>query len=134
MRLKVTAPALLAVAFLSCAPAIRSVGMQDVVTERLYFGRNIGTALGVTDSAWAAFINEVVSPRLPKGFTFWAAEGDWLGSSARPIREPSFVLEVVHPRGSAAADSAIVAVIAEYKRRFRQESVLRVLTPGRASF
>ncbi|PYO74159.1 MAG: hypothetical protein DMD64_04920 [Gemmatimonadetes bacterium] len=44
------------------------------------------------------------------------------------------MLEVVHPRGSAPADSAIVAVIAEYKRRFRQESVLRVLTPGRASF
>jgi len=79
MRLKLTAPALLAVAFLSCAPAIHSAGMQDVVTERLYFGRNIGTALGVTDSAWAVFINEVVSPRLPKGFTFWAAEGDWLG-------------------------------------------------------
>jgi len=124
----------LAIALLSCAPAIRTTGMQDVVTERVYFGRNVGNALGVTDSAWAVFINDVVSPRLPKGFTFWAAEGDWLGSSGRPTREPSFVLEVVHPRGSAPADSAIVAVIAEYKRRFRQESVLRVLTPGRASF
>jgi len=124
----------LLVAFLSCAPAIQTRGMEPVVTERLYFGRNVGSALAVTDSAWAVFLQQVISVRLPDGFTFWAAEGEWQGSSGRPIREPSFVLEVVHAVQSAGADSAIVAIIAEYKRRFNQRSVLRVLTPGRASF
>jgi len=38
-----------------------------------------------------------------------------------------------HPPRSAGTDSAIVAIIAEYKRRFGQESVLRVVTAGRAS-
>ncbi len=118
----------------SCAPALQSSGAQAVVTERLYFGRNVGTALGVTDSAWAAFVREVVSTRLPSGFTFWAAEGGWRGSSGLLSREPTFVLEVVHPVRAASTDSAIVAIIAEYKRRFSQESVLRVLTSGRASF
>jgi hypothetical protein len=123
----------LVVVLLSCAPAIQSGGLEPVVTERLYFGRNIASTLGVTDSAWTVFVREVVTARLP-GFTFWVAEGEWRAPDGRVIREPSFVLETVHPDRSASADSAIVAIIAEYKRRFSQESVLRVVTAGRASF
>ncbi len=117
---------LLVVLLCGCAPAIQSSGSQSIVTERLYFGRNTGDTLGVSDSVWAVFVRDVVSARLPAGFTFWPAEGSG--------REPSFVLEVVHPARSAGADSAIVAIIAEYKRRFRQQSVLRVVTAGHASF
>ncbi|HEV2671196.1 MAG TPA: DUF3574 domain-containing protein [Gemmatimonadales bacterium] len=108
--------------------------MEPIVTERLYFGRTIADSLGVTDSVWAVFLRDVVSARLPTGFTYWAAEGEWREATGRTHREPSFVLEVVHPSHSAAADSAIVAIMAEYKRRFSQESVLRVVTSGRASF
>jgi len=118
----------------ACAPAIQSSGLQPVVTERLYFGRNVARTLGVTDSAWAVFVADVVSARLPDGFTFWAAEGEWRGADGRATREPSFVLEVVHPTRSAATEAAIVAIIAEYKRRFNQESVLRVVTTGRAAY
>jgi len=124
----------LAVLLCACAPTIQSSGLQSVLTERLYFGRNVANTLGVTDSAWTVFVGEVVGARLPKGFTYWAAEGEWKGSDGRPNREPSFVLEFVHPDHSAAADSAVVAIIAEYKRRFNQQSVLRVVTTGRASF
>ena len=102
--------------------------------ERLYFGRNVGTALGVSDSAWSVFVQQVVGVRLPAGFTYWAAEGAWQDSSGRQVREPSFVLEFVHAPGSAGADSAIVAIIVEYKRRFNQQSVLRVVSPGRWTF
>lgn len=125
---------LLAGALFACAPAMQTTGLQPVITERLYFGRNIASTLGVTDSAWTTFVRDVVSERLPTGFTFWAAEGEWKAPDGRVIREHSFVLEIVHPDRSASADSAIVAIIAEYKRRFSQESVLRVVTAGRASF
>jgi len=124
---------LLVVALSACAPAVQTAGLQPVVTERLYFGRNIASTLGVTDSAWTVFVRDVVITRLA-GFTFWAAEGEWRAPDGRVIREPSFVVEIVHPDRSASADSAIVAIIAEYKRRFNQESVLRVVTAGRASF
>jgi len=117
-----------------CAPAIQSTGTEPVLAERLYFGRNIADTLGVTDSAWTVFVTEIVSSRLPRGFTFWKAEGQWRGVDGRPKREPSFVLEIVHPARSADTDSAILAIIAEYKRRFGQEAVLRVVTVGRASF
>ena len=105
-----------------------------MVTERLYFGRNIGDTLGVTDSLWSVFVREVVSVRLPAGYTIWPASGSWRDSTGQVKREPSFVLEVIHPSPSAASDSAIAAVITEYKRRFQQQSVLRVVTAGRASF
>lgn len=118
----------------ACAPAIQSSGLQPVVTERLYFGRNVAQTLGVTDSAWSVFVADVVSARLPNGFTFWSAEGEWRGADGRATREPSFVLEVVHPTRSSTTEAAIVAIIAEYKRRFQQESVLRVLTIGRAAY
>lgn len=118
----------------ACAPAKRSAGMEPVVTERLYFGRNIGDTLGVNDSLWAIFVKDVVSAQFPAGFTVWGAAGGWRDSTGRTMREPTFVLEVVHPVGAAAADSAIAAVIAEYKRRFHQQSVLRVVTAGRANF
>lgn len=127
-----TLAALLAAA--ACAPAIQSNGLQPVVTERLYFGRNVAQTLGVTDSAWAVFVADVVSARLPNGFTFWTATGEWRGADGRSTREPSFVLEVVHPARSEAMEAAIVAIIAEYKRRFSQESVLRVVTAGRATY
>jgi hypothetical protein len=118
----------------ACAPAIRSSGLQPVVTERLYFGRNVAQTLGVTDSAWSVFVTDVLSARLPNGFTFWAAEGEWRGADGRSTHEPSFVLEVVHPAGSVATEASILAIIAEYKRRFSQESVLRVVSTGRASY
>lgn len=123
-----TRSVLLVVALWACAPKVQPGGLEPVVTERLYFGRNIGNTLGVTDSAWAVFVRDVVGARLD-GFTVWTAEGSWKGT-----REPSFVLEVVHAERSASADSAIVAIIGEYKRRFSQESVLRVVTAGRAGF
>lgn len=119
---------------LGCAPGIRPPGSEPVVTERLYFGRNIGDTLGVTDSLWGIFLRDVVTVQLPDGFTHWNASGQWRGANGRIVLEPTYILEVNHPRGSAAADSAIGVIIGEYKRRFRQEAVLRVVTPSRASF
>jgi hypothetical protein len=119
---------------LACARAIPSNGMEPVITDRLYFGRMTADSVSVTDSAWATFLKDVVSSRLPSGFTYWVAQGEWRGSDGRVRREPSFVLEVVHPPRSAPADSVILGIVAEYKRRFTQESVLRVVTTGRASF
>ena len=117
----------------ACAPSFRGPPSSPVLVERLYFGREVGDSLVVTDSAWAAFLVEIVTPRFPEGFTAWRAEGQWRGARGVLEREPSFVVELVHPV-TADADRALAEVIAEYKRRFHQESVLRVRTTARASF
>jgi hypothetical protein len=87
----------------------------------------------VTDSAFGAFVGEVITPRFPDGLTTWAARGQWRGADGRIIAEDSRVVQVVHPP-SASADSSVAAVAAEYKRRFGQESVLRVRSRVQVSF
>ena len=101
--------------------------------ERLYFGRAIGDTGLVSDSAWTAFVRDVITPRFPAGITTWRAEGQWRSSSGAIVREPSVVLEVLHVSGENA-DLALGQVIAEYKRRFLQESVLWTSAPVRAKF
>jgi hypothetical protein len=101
--------------------------------DRLYFGRAIADTGLVSDSAWAVFVREVVTPRFPAGITFWRGEGQWRSSTGAVVREPSVVLEIIHVPSQSAED-ALQAVILEYERRFLQEAVLRVTTDVRAQF
>jgi len=128
----------------ACAPPHRggagstagSPGLPDqpVAIDRLYFGRNAGDTLAVSDSAWTAFLADVVTPRFPDGLTAWRAEGAWRGPDGVLEHEPSFVLELVHPPGRGGDDRAVREIIAAYKHRFHQQSVLRVEETARAAF
>jgi hypothetical protein len=117
----------------ACSPSFQSGARDSVIVEQLFFGRNAQGVQAVSDSAWVVFLRDVVTPRFPEGFTVWSAQGQWLGANDQVEHEPSFVLELVHPK-SATADADISVIMTEYKRRFRQESVLRVVLPGRATF
>jgi hypothetical protein len=124
------------VAFGGCAPFLRSnsqpLANDGMLSDRLVFGRNIPSGGIVSDSAWEVFVRDVVSPRLPDGLTIWRAEGQWRDAEGRVVREPSLVLEVFH-RHDTAIDLALREIAAEYKRRFRQEAVLRAATPARVN-
>jgi len=84
------------------------------VTERLYFGRNVAQQLGVTDSAWAVLCLNVVSARCRTASHSGPPRANGVGADGRATREPSFVLEVVHPARSATTEAAIAAIITEY--------------------
>ena len=92
------------------------------VTE-LYFGRNIPGGGEVSDADWRRFLDDVVTPRFPEGFTVLDGEGQYRMADGIIIRERSKVLVVIAKGGDAGLRSA--EAVAEYKRRFRQESVLR---------
>jgi len=100
-----------------------------VVSDRLLFGRVIATGGTVTDSEWATFLNDVITPRLPDGFVVWRGNGQWRADNGAILRDSGFVLEVVHPHG-LPPDSIFEAIATEYCRRFHQESVLRVRSPA----
>lgn len=131
----------LALALGACAPAVRAnppsaspAGeARRWMSDRMYFGRAIPGGGMVSDSAWSAFLAEVVTPRFPAGLTVLRGEGQWRGESGTIVREPSFIVEI-HHGGGAAVDASLEAVAAEYKRRFRQESVMRVRTPAEVQF
>jgi hypothetical protein len=127
--------ALLPLLLAGCAtlPATPRPAADQLQLDRLYFGRAIADTGMVSESAWALFVREVVTPRFPAGFTTWRSEGQWRSAAGAIVREPSVVLEIVHPP-SAVDETAVEDIIGEYKRRFRQEAVLRLTSEVRARF
>lgn len=99
---------------------------QPAVQELVYFGTETPSG-HVTTEEWARFLSEVVTPRFPEGLSVWQASGQWRSASEEAIREPSYVLSLVHPDDTASS-KAVQEIIASYKTRFRQEAVLRVKT------
>jgi hypothetical protein len=94
--------------------------VQDVDT--LYFGTSRPGGV-VSDAEWKTFVDEVITPAYP-GFTDWKAVGHWHGAE-----ESTHIVQIAHlsRRGN---DERIIRIINDYKRRFQQESVLWIRTPG----
>ncbi len=110
-----------------CAP-----GQQAMLSEALYFGTSKpdGT-VGPAD--WQAFLDEVVTPRFPQGFSVWRAAGQWKSEAGSIVSEASYVLNIVHA-GASSDRQALGDIVATYKTRFQQEAVLRVQGAVCASF
>lgn len=124
-----------------CMRAQTSGGMDCAVVSgapmlvvELYFGRNIGDRLGVTDEAWTRFVDQEVTPRFPNGLTVLNATGQWRDTeTGRTVQEPSKVLSII-----AAQDPATLARLSEiaeaYKTRFQQQAVGTVVRPACVHF
>src|SRR5688572_28739855 len=117
----------------ACAGLNRPPGLKAAHVERLYFGRNIGDTAVVSDSAWSAFVRVVLTPSFPEGATVWDAAGQWRAPNGDLIRERSFVVELVH-LVTPDVEARVQHVMDDYKRRFAQQSVLRLVTNAWAGF
>jgi len=135
---------------LSCVLLLAGCATRSVVTEtsvqggvvdpgawtrdELYLGMNTPTGV-VSDSAFGAFLDREVAPRLPDGFTVLQATGYYRDTSTgRTVREPSRVLLVYYRDNEPQSGRALAELAALYKRLFQQQSVLRVTARVRASF
>ena len=101
-----------------------AAGDTAMVRDVIYFGRNRPDGGTVSDAEWDAYLDSVVTPRFPAGFTVVEAEGHWRGESGVVERERTEVLTLLHP-GDQASREAVDALTGEYVRRFHQEAVLR---------
>ena len=108
----------------SLAAASCTVGDTALVRDVIYFGRNRPDGGTVSDGEWQGFLDEVVTPRFPSGLTVVDGTGQWRGQSGVVEQERSEIVTLFHA-GDEAARQAVAAVASEYKRRFRQEAVLR---------
>ena len=109
------------------------VGDSSMVRDVLYFGRNRPAGGFVSDAEWQEFLDQVVTPRFPAGLTVVNANGQWRGQNGALEHERAEILTLFHA-GDESARRAVAEMIAEYKRRFTQEAVLRDRTPTCASF
>jgi Protein of unknown function (DUF3574) len=99
-------------------------GDTAMVRDVVYFGRNRPDGGTVSDAEWEAYLDSVVTPRFPAGFTVVEAEGHWRGERGVVERERTEVLTLLHS-GDQASRDAVRALTEEYIRRFHQEAVLR---------
>jgi hypothetical protein len=115
-------------------PADCPEGLMPVHVMELYFGRSVAGGGEVGDADWARFLDQIASPAFPDGLTALDAEGRYLehinGSS---ISERSKVLIIV-VTDMLGVEERVSRVIDQYKKRFNQESVLRLDREGCASF
>ncbi len=122
--------ALLLSACSATAPQTCAAGHPAVETQ-LYFGLSKKDG-PVGAKEWQDFVARHITSRFSEGFTVADARGFWLGAAKRTIAENSKIVIRVHEPGKD--DAAIAAIIADYKQRYAQESVLRVDLPVCAAF
>ena len=121
----------------ACVPLPADVpcaeGSERYDEYRLFFGRNIGDAEGVSDDDWRVFLADTVTPRFPDGLSVFDAAGQWRDSQGSVVRERSkMVLILAEPDSDAL--TRLDEIADEYKRRFSQESVLRVVDSACVAF
>ena len=105
---------------------------QPIISEMIYFGTQTPDG-SVTAEQWTQFLADVVTPRFPRGLTVWPASGQWKSQDGSITREASYALNLLHA-DDAANETAIRAIVDDYRARFRQEAVLRVKSRACASF
>ncbi|WP_406828376.1 DUF3574 domain-containing protein [Microbulbifer sp. ARAS458-1] len=114
------------------APLACQPGEQAQIHDLIYFGTDKPDGR-VTDAQWAEFLAGVVTPHFPAGLTVLSGQGQWRDDTGEIIREDSHVLSLVH-RQEPSVGPAIEEITTTYKRRFQQESVLRVRSAVCVSF
>jgi hypothetical protein len=106
---------------------------RPMVRLELVFGMSRPGGRPVSEAEWADFLATEVTPRFPAGLTVLGGLGQWQGANGRVTSEQSKVLIILHEPGGRT-EAAIEAIRAAYKRRFGQESVMRVESAACVSF
>ena len=106
---------------------LSETSLEKFIRTELYFGRNIPSGGTVSESDWQKFVDEIVTPRFPDGLTMIDADGQWRSKDGSIAREESKVIVLLYPRKQRKAmNTKIEEIRAEYKKRFSQESVMRI--------
>jgi hypothetical protein len=127
MRMKqIHAIALLTTLLVGCREMqpISSHGAKKMVRTELFFGRSMPAGGEVSDAQWQAFVDEVVTPRFPDGFTIIDALGQYRETSGKIDHEPSKILLIFH-KPDEATMKKVDEIREAYKKQFGQESVIR---------
>jgi len=109
-------------------------GQRPGQMAELMFGRNIGRRLAVNEADWSRFVDREIISRFPSGLTMFNAACYWGDATTKKIiREPSKVVQIVLP-GQAEDIARLNEIVAAYKQRFKQQSVVMIVRPACVSF
>ena len=108
------------------APPACTAPLRPAVAYDLYFGRDRAGGGEVTESDWAAFLAEVVTPRFPDGLSVLDVQGQHRPQAGGPIVRERSKLLVLVVFDAATGRARLDEIVAAYRQRFRQEAVFRV--------
>jgi hypothetical protein len=101
---------------------------------QLYMGRSMPPFGEVTDKDWNDFVDKVVTPALPNGFTTFDANGGWMSpASGKTIRERTKVLMTALPDADASV-ATVKRIRNDYQVKFHQQLVGMTVSPACGSF
>ena len=103
-----------------CAP---SAG-EALVRSELFFGLSRPRG-SVSETEFARFIEQQVTPRFPQGLTLLDGNGQFRDASGTTVAEASKLLILLYPGSDSDASRRIEHIRDDYRRRFEQQSVLR---------
>jgi hypothetical protein len=107
--------------------------LRPMVRTELFFGLNKEHGGIISDGEWKQFVDEMITPRFPDGFTVIDGAGQYLDTAHQLTCEHSRIVIILHD-DSALSTSAIEQLRRVYKSRYDQESVLRVDETVRGGF
>ena len=109
-------------------------GEQRMLVAELFFGRNIRGRRPLSDTEWADFAAQTITPNFPDGFSVFDGDGQWQDpATGRIAREPIKILLVAAKRSPDLAPR-LTTVIDAYKIRFHQQSVGIITRDSCAAF
>ncbi len=93
----------------------------------LYFGRDKNDGTQVSDEEWSKFLDEIVTPKFPDGLTVLDGKGQYRLENGTIVKENSKVLVLLYtPKTRVVNNRKIEQIRNEYKKMFKQESVMRI--------
>ena len=106
-----------------------------MLVAELFFGRNQGARLVVSDAEWSNFLAAVVTPQFPDGLTVFDGYGQWRNPATGAIgRSPNVkIVLIAVPRGPDVA-ARLATVMDAYKAQFHQQSVGLITRDSCAAF
>ena len=107
---------------------------EPMTVFELFFGRGIQGQPEFSDRAWDDFVDQVVTPNLPNGYTVFDGTGAWRNpATGRSTHERTKILLVALPAATTGA-AAITRIRNAYAARFHQTLVGLTVAPACAAF
>lgn len=112
-------------------PDFTVLSVEKYLRTELFMGLSKPDGGIVSDSEWEQFLDEVVTPAFPKGYTVLDAVGRFRGNDGKTISEESRVLIILYPKADKKESRRKIEEIrAAYIKRFEQEAVIRMDLSG----
>ena len=104
----------------------------EFVLHQLHFGMNTPDG-EVSEEEWNRFVNGIITQQFPDGFTVIDARGQWRSKNGEIIKENTKLVQIVH-ENKPETNSKIEKIVREYKIKFSQEAVLRIVNCQKVQF